>query len=127
MNRNNQFYIFTSNSMSERECTSNLSIPEYISPPILQLVSGVFHSLIFRNIAHMQHTAVETLLIHVSFGCSGTGEFLELDEVNFCEVFSGVLVQGPVLLHSPVQGAQLDQLGHHPDGWDPLHHQVPGL
>lgn len=38
----------------------------------------------------------------------GTGEFLELDKVHLRELLSRVLVQGPVLLHSSVQGAQLD-------------------
>lgn len=87
----------------------------------------------------MQHTTVETLLIHVPFGGSetetfkqknnlpsyllnaatalvmdkvssgpGTGELLEFDEEHLCELFCRVFVQGPVLLHSSVQGAELD-------------------
>lgn len=57
----------------------------------------------------------------------GTGEFLELDKVDLRELLSRVLVQGPVLLHSSVQGTQLDQLCHHSNGWDPLDHQVTRL
>lgn len=57
----------------------------------------------------------------------GAGEFLELDQVDLCELLSRVLVQGSVLLHSPVQSTQLDQFCHHSYGWDPLDHQVIGL
>lgn len=55
----------------------------------------------------------------------GTGESLELDQVDLCELLGRVLVQRPVLLHSSVQCAQLDELGHHSDRWNPLDHQVP--
>lgn len=57
----------------------------------------------------------------------GTGDSLELDEEDLRELLGWILVQGPVLLHNPVQGAQLDQLGHHSDGRDALDHDVPGL
>ncbi|KAF3833814.1 hypothetical protein F7725_025018 [Dissostichus mawsoni] len=51
---------------------------------------------------------------------------LYLALVDLCELLSRVLVQGPVLLHSPVQSTQLDQLCHHSYGWDPLDHQSYG-
>lgn len=49
-----------------------MNSPDYISPPVLQLQPGVFHSLILWDVAHMQHTSIEALLIHTSFGCSET-------------------------------------------------------
>lgn len=55
----------------------------------------------------------------------GTGQSLELDQVDLRELLGRVFVQRPVLLHGSVQRAQLDELGHDPDGWDPLDHQVP--
>lgn len=44
--------------------------PHYIAPPVLQLQPCVFHGLIFWDVAHVQHTTVETLFIHVSLGGS---------------------------------------------------------
>lgn len=44
--------------------------PHYIAPPVLQLQPCVFHGLVFWDVAHMQHTTVETLFIHVSLGGS---------------------------------------------------------
>lgn len=55
----------------------------------------------------------------------GTGQSLELDQVDLRELLGRVFVQRPVLLHGSVQRAQLDELGHDPDGWDPLDHQIP--
>lgn len=49
-----------------------LNCSDHISLPVLQFQSGVFHSLIFWDVADMQNSTIETLLIHVSFGCSET-------------------------------------------------------
>lgn len=55
-----------------------LNSTHYVSPPILKFQSGVFHSFILWDIAHMQHTTIETLLIHVSLGCSATDILKEI-------------------------------------------------
>lgn len=49
-----------------------LNCSDHISLPVLQFQSGVFHSLILWDVAHMQNSTIETLLIHVSLGCSET-------------------------------------------------------
>lgn len=49
-----------------------LNCSDHVSPPVLQFQSGVFNSLIFWDVAYMQNSTIETLLIHVSFGCSET-------------------------------------------------------
>lgn len=65
-----------------------LKSPDYISPPVLQLQPGVFHSLIFRDVANMQHTTIETLLIHVSLGGSETS--IKAKDVKIYNVFPSV-------------------------------------
>lgn len=59
-----------------------LKSPDYISPPVLQLQPGVLHSLIFWDVANMQNTTIETLLIHVSLGGSETNILAK--DVNIC-------------------------------------------
>ena len=66
-------------------CTSIPSRSRYITPPILQLLSGVFHRLILRDITYMQHTTIETLLIQVTFRCSETEN---MNEEDIASVFS---------------------------------------
>lgn len=49
-----------------------LSGSDHVSLPVLQLQPGVFHTLIFWDVADVQNPTVEALLIHVPFGCSET-------------------------------------------------------
>lgn len=72
------------------KCTFILNSPDYISPPVLQLQPGVFHSLIFWDVTHMQQTTIETLLIHVSFGCSKTETFQQVVFLVFLNVATAV-------------------------------------
>lgn len=53
-------------------CTFTLNSPDDVSPPVLKLQPRVFHGLILGDVAHMQHAAVKTLLIHSPLGSSET-------------------------------------------------------
>lgn len=60
-----------------------LNCSDHISPPVLQFQAGVFHSLIFWDVANMQNSTIETLLIHVSFGGSETTSISQNSFISF--------------------------------------------